>query len=248
MQQCIQVKRRKISDRIHTTVPSAFEFSGLTEDTSRNRIKFPRRNARNGRDGLDDGLKRDLKKILKRDDSMKPFTDCIYGRCLGKYGLVAQKRSAKPQKSRRQRELEWLKGEKKALRRRWKCAQEDEKVGSSVLWEEFKESERNLLRAENIRQKNNEKRKSHRRFFCYRHEKTLLDSPKSGELRVDTGELEERDDLHRIPLQMRRDIPMMPLLTIIFNLSSLLNNSAESRIREVKPLLRSGMKFRSQNE
>ena len=28
----------------------------------------------------------------------------------------------------------------------------------------------------------------------------------------------------------------------------MLNNSAESRIREVKPLLRSGMKFRAQNE
>ena len=115
---------------------------------------------------------------------------------------------------------------------------------------------RNLLRAEDIRQKNYERRKSHRRFFNdpYRYGKTLLDSPKSGELRVDTGELEEHltntysDDLHRIPLQTRRNIPMMPLPTIIFSLASLLNNSAESRIREVKPLLRSGRKFRSQNE
>ena len=43
-----------------------------------------------------------------------------------------------------QRDLEWLKGEKKALRRRWKSAKEDEKVGLSVLWEELKERARNL--------------------------------------------------------------------------------------------------------
>ena len=138
--------------------------SGLTEDPPRARIKFPRGNDRNGWDGLDDDLKRDLKKILKRDDSMKSFTDCIYGKCLERYGLVAEKRSVKPQKSRRQRELELLKGEKKALRRRWKSAKEEEKVGLSVLWEELKERVRNLRRAEGIRQ-NYERRKAHRRFF-----------------------------------------------------------------------------------
>ena len=115
-------------------------------------------------------------------------------------------KNVKPKKSRRQRELEWLKGEKKALRRRLKSAKEEEKVGLSVLWEELKESVRNLRRAEGIRQKNYERRKAHRRFFSdpYRYGKVLFDPPKSGELKVDRGELEEQftntysDDLRHI--------------------------------------------------
>ena len=74
-----------------------FRVSGLTEYPPRARIKFPRGNDRNGWDGLDDDLNRELKKILKRDDSMKSFTDCIYGKCLERYGLVAEKRPVKPQ-------------------------------------------------------------------------------------------------------------------------------------------------------
>ena len=227
MQLCIQVKRRTIPDRIHTAVRSeCVRVSCLTEDPPWARIKFPRGNDRNGWDGLDDDLKRDLKKILKRDDSMKSFTDCIYGKCLERYGLVAEK--LKPQKSRRQRELEWLKGEKKALRRRWKSAKGEEKVGLSVLWEELKERVRNLRRAEGIIQKNYERRKAHRRFFSdpYRYGKALLDPPKSGELKVDRGELEEHlintysDDLRHIPLQVRRDIPVVPLPASVFSLAS----------------------------
>ena len=167
---------------------------------------------------MDDDLKRDLKKILKRDDSMKSFTDCIYGKCLERYGLVAEKR---------QHELEWLKGEK-ALRRRLKSAKEEEKVGLSVLWKELKEHVRNLRHAEGIRQKNYERRKAHRRFFSdpYRYGKALLDPPKSGELKVDKGELEEHftnmysDDLHHIPLQVRRDIPVVPLPASMSSLAS----------------------------
>ena len=198
--------------------------SGLTEDPPWARIKFPRGNDRNGWDGLDDDLKRDLKKILKRDDSMKSFTDCIYGKCLERYGLVAEKL----QKSRRQHELELLKGEKKVLRHRWKSAKEEEKVGLSVLWEELKERVRNLRRAESIRQKNYERRKAHRRFFSdlYRYGKALLDPPKSGELKVNMGELEEHltntysDDFHHIPRQVRWDIPVVPLPVSVFSLAS----------------------------
>ena len=52
---------------------------------------------------------------------------------------------------------------------------------------------RNLRRAKSIRQKNYERRKALRRFFNdpYRYGKALLDPPKSGEHKVDRGELEE---------------------------------------------------------
>ena len=54
----------------------------------------------------------------------------------------------------------------------------------------------------------------------------LLDPPKSGEPKVNRGELEEHltntysDDLRQIPLQVRRDIPVVPLPTSIFSLAS----------------------------
>ena len=73
--------------------------SGLTEDFPRARINFPRGKDRNGWDGLDNNHERDLKKMLKRDDSMKSFTNCIYGKCWRDSGsLLKNERPVKPPK------------------------------------------------------------------------------------------------------------------------------------------------------
>ena len=93
MQMCIQVKRRTIPDRIPTTLPSAFEFPA-----SRKTLHELESSSLEVMIGLDNDLKRDLKKILERNDSMKSFKDSIYGKCLERYGLDAEKRPVKPQK------------------------------------------------------------------------------------------------------------------------------------------------------
>ena len=90
MQLCIQTPNDTGPDSHHSS--ECVRVSDLTEDPPRARIKFHRGNDRDGWDGLDDDLKRELMKILKRDDSMKSFTNCIYGKCLEKYGLAAEKR------------------------------------------------------------------------------------------------------------------------------------------------------------
>ena len=125
---------------------------------------FPRGNDKRGWSGLDEELKQGLKKSLK-DGSVKSFSDFIYNKCIERFGVVPVKRPQEKKDSRRQRELGRLKGEKKALRRRWKVAKEDEREGLSVLWEDVKRRARDLRRAERGRQRKYERRRAMRSFF-----------------------------------------------------------------------------------
>ena len=87
------------------------------QDPSRARIGFPRGNDKRGWSGLNEELKQ-LKKSMK-DGSVKSSSDFIYNKCIERFGVVPVKRPQEKKDSRRQRELGRLKGEKKALRRRW---------------------------------------------------------------------------------------------------------------------------------
>ena len=197
------------------------------QDPPRARIGFPRGNDKRGWSGLDEELKQGLKKSLK-DGSVKSFSDFIYNKCIERFGVVPVKRPQEKKDSRRQRELGRLKGEKKALRRRWKVAKEDEREGLSVLWEDVKRRVRDLRRAERGRQRKYERRRAMRSFFSdpYRYGRSLLDPPKSGELSVEQDKLEEHllktysDALRHESLQERVDIPAVPLPTSPFCLAS----------------------------
>ena len=142
-----------------------------------------------------------------------------------RFGVVSVKRPQEKKNSRRQRELGRLKGEKKALRRRWKVAKEDEREGLSVLWEDVKRRVRDLRRAERGRQRKYERRRA---IFSdpYRYGRSLLDPPKSGELSVEQDKLEDHllktysDALRHESLQERVDIPAVPLPTSPFCLAS----------------------------
>ena len=197
------------------------------QDPPRARIGFPRGNDKRGWSGLDEELKQGLKKSLK-DGSVKSFSDFIYNKCIERFGVVPVKRPQEKKDSRRQRELGRLKGEKKALRRRWKVAKEDEREGLSVLWEDVKRRVTDLRRAERGRQRKYERRRAMRSFFSdpYRYGRSLLDPPKSGELSVEQDKLEEHllktysDALRHESLQERVDIPAVPLPTSPFCLAS----------------------------
>ena len=197
------------------------------QDPPRARIGFPRGNDKRGWSGLDEELKQGLKKSLK-DGSVKSFSDFIYNKCIERFGVVPVKRPQEKKDSRRQRELGRLKGEKKALRRRWKVTKEDEREGLSVLWEDVKRRVRDLRRAERGRQRKYERRRAMRSFFSdpYRYGRSLLDPPKSGELSVEQDKLEEHllktysDALRHESLQERVDIPAVPLPTSPFCLAS----------------------------
>ena len=150
----------------------------LCETPPRARIRFPRGNDKRGWSGLDEELKQGLKKSLK-DGSVKSFSDFIYNKCIERFGVVPVKRPQEKKDSRRQRELGRLKGEKKALRRRWKVAKEDERDGLSVLWEDVKRRVRDLRRAERGRQRKYERRRAMRSFFSdpYRSVREIATRP-----------------------------------------------------------------------
>ena len=169
------------------------------------------------------------------------LSEFIYQTSLVKFGPRQTKLPSEPKSSRRQRELAILRKEKKVLRRHWKEADESEKDGLAELWSDVKRRARDLRRAENARIKY-ERRRARQNFFKdpYRFGKSLLDTPKSGVLKVDQSELEEhlsrtyRDDLRSVPLGERQDIPMVPLTTNSFNLAVPSYEEVKSVIRKAR--------------
>ena len=137
---------------IHTHHSSeCVRISRQEQDPPKSQDRVPSTQRQESWSGLDEELKQGLKKSLK-DGSVKSFSDFIYNKCIERFGVVLVKRPQEKKDSRRLRKLGRLKGEKKALRRRWKVAKEDEREGLSVLWEDVKRRVRDLRRAERGRQ------------------------------------------------------------------------------------------------
>ena len=83
-------------------------------------------------------LGKELKNVVKKDVSNEAFTDAIFKTCLEKFGPMTTKYEGEPKQFRRRRELQELKKDKKMLKKCWKVAGEDGKVGLLVLWKEVK--------------------------------------------------------------------------------------------------------------
>ena len=164
----------------------------MASDLVRQRIKFPPSKDMQVWQELDGTLVRGLKKAMKKEGTMKTFSDFIYASCLEKFGNVESRRPTKPKESRRQLELRKLKIEKKALCSQWKRPGEVERVGLSILWKEVKRRINILRKAEKARQKTYERRRARQEFFRdpYRYGRSLLEPPKSGTITVGQAELE----------------------------------------------------------
>ena len=107
------------------------------------RIKFPKAIDTSAWSTLDLELTRLLKAQLRENPQldMKTFSEIIYKKCFDSFGVV-QKNPVHTHAavSRRQREIEKLKKERKKLRRQWRIAEGVEKVGLSELWWDVKKS------------------------------------------------------------------------------------------------------------
>ena len=100
--------------------PVLVRVSLMASDPVRQRIKFPPSKDMQVWQELDGTLVKGLKKVMKKESTMKTFSDFIYASCLEKFGSVESRCPTKPKESRRQLELRKLKIEKKALRSQWK--------------------------------------------------------------------------------------------------------------------------------
>ena len=157
---------------------------------------------------------------------MKDFTDVIYEKSIELFG-VKQKRQVRNNEgmiSRRQREINQLKREKKLLRKRWKRAQENEKAGLAELRQSLGRRLSALMKAERFRIKKRDQRNARFQFIKdpFKYGRNLLDPPKSGTLQADKATLDEyfrsafRDPRGDQQLEERTDLPEIPLPNFSF--------------------------------
>ena len=95
--------------------------------------------------------------------------------------------------SRRQKEINKVKAEKKQLRSRWmKAKTENEKEGLNVLYEDVKKKLRDLMRKERKLKRRREKEKTRKSFIRdpYKFAKGIFTESKSGTLKCTKEELE----------------------------------------------------------
>lgn len=144
---------------------------------------------------LDSDLAHILKNSLKGkvENKVNIFSDIIYDECLSRFGQTGKKEHMPKAKSRREKEILQLVKERRALRKVWKKAEEQEKQGLKALWNQVKSCLTSLRRAERIRKRWKKKESQCARFLKdpFRMARSLLEEKKSGTLVMAKEELED---------------------------------------------------------
>lgn len=172
--------------------------SALTQslEERRRKLNLPKACDSQTWEELDAVIVQKLKNLLNKctlDTKLETFGDIIYETCRERFGIKEPKPKPIPQKSRRQREMDNIRSKKRSLKKRMKNAPETEKAGLQKLWEELRTRHSALSRAESLRKRKRNKRKTQDRFFQdpYQFARKLFEQPKSGILTVDKDELEQ---------------------------------------------------------
>ena len=164
-------------------------------EEKRKRLNLPAANETERWKKIDSEIHQKLSKLLDKSSlglKLETYGDIIYQTCRDLVGTKQTKERRPPQKSRRQREMDELRGKKRALKKRMKKASELEKAGLKVLWEELKSRHSALSKAEALRRKRSKRKKTQDRFFRdpFQFARTLFEQPKSGTLSVEKETLE----------------------------------------------------------
>ncbi|KAI8490806.1 hypothetical protein Bbelb_315990 [Branchiostoma belcheri] len=160
------------------------------------KIKWPRASDKATWEVLDSDLSNILEQGLKGDVERKlnNFGNMVYDFCSGRLGTLSSDcRSSEPRRiSRRQKEISKLIIRRRHLRKLWRKAGPDEKVGLQVLWEEVRTRLKCLRRAERLRRKRKRKENQRKQFFRnpFKFAKSLLEEKKGGDLTIGVEDLE----------------------------------------------------------
>jgi len=105
---------------------------------------------------------------------------------------TGNKPSPTPTKFRRQQEIERLVKKKRQLKKQWRKAPEEEKVGINLLQTEIKKRLVTLRRAENLRRRHKMKEQARSNVFKdpFKFAKNLFTKEKSGKLKASKKDLE----------------------------------------------------------
>ena len=132
-------------------------------DAKRQKINFPPASAKEQWEALDSKIVLQLDKLIGKstlEHKLTTFGDIIYQICLNTFGAKQHQAKREPKKSRRQREMETLRKQKKKLRKQMKAATEEEKnwaAGTLARFEgETLSTEQSRIRKEETKSKEKE--------------------------------------------------------------------------------------------
>ena len=184
----------------HSGNDPTLEQSNATEAIGdrKPKIKWPKANEVAEYKKFDEDVNRKLMKMKgSTEQKLEKLAGTIYEEGLKRYGLEKE-RKEKSQKhpkrtSRRQEKIKEVRKEKKRLRTMWLRADDDEKEGLQVLYEETKKKHRQLMRDERRAERRKERKKCRKEFVKdpYKFAKKLFDEKKGGKLECTKEELEE---------------------------------------------------------
>ena len=130
----------------------------------------------------------------KVERKLNIFGDILYEECKARFEMLTIKRHNAPRgKGRREAEIDALVQSQRQLRKRWRKATEEERVGLQVLWKEVRQKLACKRRAERIRKRRKRKEKERASFIRnpFRHARQLLEEKKSGKLEATKEEIEQ---------------------------------------------------------
>ena len=142
----------------------------------------------------------------------------------------------KPQKSRRQREMETLRKQKKTLKKQIKTATEEEKRGLHELWRGSMARHSALSRAKTARKRRSHKKKNQERFFKVPYQfAQLFQQPRSGSPSAQKEELETH--LMKTYSDPDREIPLSESAGLVWPATPLekFNNKSEQQCKKQEP-------------
>ncbi|KAL9964680.1 hypothetical protein ACROYT_G028355 [Oculina patagonica] len=180
---------------IHTTVEQSGEEAKVAE--KKPKIKWPKANDTATYNQFDE----EVSKLVRRfkgttEERLEKLAEVVYEEGLRRFGLEKEQSPRQGQKkggpSRRKSKADELRKEKKRLRTLWLNAEEHEKEGLKVLYEQVKRQHRDLMGRERRLSRRKEKKKVRQQFVKnpYKFAKGLFVESKSRKLECAKEELE----------------------------------------------------------
>ena len=165
-------------------------------DAKRQKLNLPPASAKMDWEKLDEKIVHQLDTLIGKstlEHKLATFGDIVYGTCRDIYGVKQPRPKPPPQKSRRQREMDNIRKEKRNLKKQMKAASEFEKQGLQEIFDVLKAKHSALSKAESARKKRSKNKKSKECFFRdpFQFARKLFEQPKSGTLTADKEVLEQ---------------------------------------------------------
>ena len=214
------------------------------------KIKWPKGNEAAVWKKFDDDVSRVVTKMKGTiERKLEKLAEVIHGEGEDRFGLenergkgLEKQDKAKKGLSRREEKIIEVKREKKRLRTLWLRADEEEKIGLKVLYEEIKKKHRELLRRKRNADRKRERKRCRKGFTSnpYQFGKGLFDENKSGKLTCSKEDLEKHLKETYTDLKRNEELPYINELKkptspgVKFNLENIKKKELDDFIKKTR--------------